>query len=565
MVHRPRVIVTNDHVMKRKRVDDDEDVVQSKAAKAERDQDVSSVKRALCSDDQCSNFAQKGGKCFQHGGGKRCEFVGCRKSSAGRGDKRFCITHGGGLRCTEPGCTKAMQGKMSIGKCFEHGGGYRCKEPGCKKAAQRKGLCQVHGGKHVCAFQGCTSRTFPRSSFCKTHGGSNEKKCSVTDCPKFCVTTEERRTGLCLDHGGTSRCSVLNCVNPKYGNSNFCQPHHQGPCQEPGCPQLAVVNGKCRRHGGTKPCSVDDCKNPRGRTGSPFCKVHDPRKCQHPNCPTPTLSHKEKFCRKHGGGPRCQAQGCIHAANVSGGLCRKHGGGPRCQFSGCSKGSSTTGDRRFCVEHGGGKRCEYKGCPSTAATFGIKEFCITHGGGKRCEGCGLFGSTDSKYKFCAYCRVGKVLHPKEREIVDLLKTKIVDVSIASHNKPVGGNACLKFRPDILYDRGHWAVIVEVDEDAHREYDRNCEQNRMKAIMETLSMRTVFLRYNPDPYKIDGVTMSTFRSIRHDKLLERVRFHLDHEPSELLTIEYLFYDQTSRVSESLSSNSSSSSSSSSALV
>lgn len=131
-------------------------------------------------------------------------------------------------------------------------------------------------------------------------------------------------------------------------------------------------------------------------------------------------------------------------------------------------------------------------------------------------------------------------------MVELLTTQLSATPIASHDKPVGGNACIKFRPDILYDCGGWAVIVEVDENAHRDYDRVCERNRMRAIMETLSMRTVFLRYNPDAFQHDGKTVWTSKEERHKHLISRLQHHLKTEPSELLVVEYLFYDTSSTV-------------------
>ena len=55
---------------------------------------------------------------------------------------------------------------------------------------------------------------------------------------------------------------------------------------------------------------------------------------------------------------------------VSGGTphCTAHGGGKRCQEEGCCK--SARGDTGACTAHGGGRRCQHEGCPKAAATGG---------------------------------------------------------------------------------------------------------------------------------------------------------------------------------------------------
>jgi hypothetical protein len=59
------------------------------------------------------------GRCSSHGGGKRCEEVGCNKGAVG--PTSWCIAHGGGRRCEEPGCSKVVRAQMV--RCTLHGGG----------------------------------------------------------------------------------------------------------------------------------------------------------------------------------------------------------------------------------------------------------------------------------------------------------------------------------------------------------------------------------------------------------------------------------------------------------
>lgn len=62
-----------------------------------------SDKRKRCSENDCSNIAQKGGKCYTHGdGNRRCTVHGCSRKYQKGG---VCITHGAILpKCTHPGC-----------------------------------------------------------------------------------------------------------------------------------------------------------------------------------------------------------------------------------------------------------------------------------------------------------------------------------------------------------------------------------------------------------------------------------------------------------------------------
>ena len=64
--------------------------------------------------------------------------------------------------------------------------------------------------------------------------------------------------------------------------------------------------------------------------------------------------------------------------------CRTGAMGKRqcCAEEGCSKGAQ--GSTEYCVAHGGGKRCQHEGCLTGAADGGTQHG-ITHGGSKRCQ------------------------------------------------------------------------------------------------------------------------------------------------------------------------------------
>ena len=122
----------------------------------------------------CGRFAQGGTKlCISHGGGRICNFEGCKKSAQGV-QGSFCIAHGGGKRCISPGCKTSARG--SSGFCVNHGGGYKCQykdgnDVGCLKVAQRPSdFCIAHGGGKRCCVPDCGAiRRRDHPFYCKIH------------------------------------------------------------------------------------------------------------------------------------------------------------------------------------------------------------------------------------------------------------------------------------------------------------------------------------------------------------------------------------------------------------
>jgi hypothetical protein len=190
-----------------------------------------------------------------------------------------------------------------------------------------------------------------------------------------------------------------------------------------------------------------------------------------------------------------------------------------------------------------------------------KNQCITCTPSSGCQHCHMISVVGSKwnpYCFRCYC----VLNPdaviprkyklKEHHVVDFLKSQFQDTLTMRFDKMVEGG-CSRKRPDVFIDFGCHCLIIEVDEHQHASY--SCEEKRMVDLYEDVGFRKiVFLRFNPDRYK-DGKTVypSPFRYTRAgilhleetefrrrmDHVLERIREHRS-EPSEQITVEYLFY-------------------------
>ncbi|GMF36029.1 unnamed protein product [Phytophthora fragariaefolia] len=129
----------------------------------------------------------------------------------------------------------------------------------------------------------------PKSHLRKTH----TPPCQVTDCKNLAVSR-----GLCVRHGGGSKCT------------------------EPGCNKRAKLYQRCFQHGGYKMCTEPGCTKKAKRYG---------------------------HCWSHGGGHICEVPECTKVS-TQGGFCWAHGGGNRCQHEGCNRRSYQKYDY-FCMRH----------------------------------------------------------------------------------------------------------------------------------------------------------------------------------------------------------------------
>ena len=112
-----------------------------------------------------------------------------------------------------------------------------------------------------------------------------------------------------------------------------------------------------------------------------------------------------------------------------------------------------------------------------------------------------------KYEgYCLFCYINlfpdkpvvRNYKTKEKEVVDRI-LKIFPNFTWVYDKKVQ-DGCSKRRPDLLLDLGTHIIIVEIDENAHTEYDCSCENKRLMEISQDLGFRPiVFIRFNPDDY------------------------------------------------------------------
>lgn len=208
--------------------------------------------------------------------------------------------------------------------------------------------------------------------------------------------------------------------------------------------------------------------------------------------------------------------------------------------------------RYQCIDCHGNRTCMHDKRTSACITCTPSSAC------QHCKAISIIGSQWKPYCFRCYC----VLHPdaiiprkyklKEHHVVDYLKKHFQDTFTMRFDKIVEGG-CSRRRPDVFIDFGSHCLVIEIDENRHVNY--TCEEKRMIELYEDIGFRKiVFLRMNPDQYKEGNRKHpSPFRYTRagilhleeteFDRRMQHVveRTHVyQHEPSEPITIEYLFY-------------------------
>ena len=97
--------------------------------------------------------------------------------------------------------------------------------------------------------------------------------------------------------------------------------------------------------------------------------------------------------------------------------------------------------------------------------------------------------------------------------------------------------------DFVIARPCGSIVLEVDEEQHSAYDTSCDPRRDFDIFASVAMgsaeKVTVLRYNPNPYKVGGVTRPTPQNEKLQKLLSVIE---GPEPSEKRL--FLYYDRPS---------------------
>jgi hypothetical protein len=102
--------------------------------------------------------------------------------------------------------------------------------------------------------------------------------------------------------------------------------------------------------------------------------------------------------------------------------------------------------------------------------------------------------------------------------------------------------------DFVLHTSWGAIILEVDEQQHSHYDPSCDVRRDFDMAASVALgsggKLLILRYNPDAFKVGGVTRTTTKKERHAKLLTLLGELRAKEPDLPLSRLFMFYDRAS---------------------
>jgi len=233
------------------------------------------------------------------------------------------------------------------------------------------------------------------------------------------------------------------------------------------------------------------------------------------------------------------------------------------------------GGQAFCIHNKDKKRC--KDCGGCMVCIHKKEKaqCIICNPKIACELCKSIIVTKYTrfYPLCQACfsftnpdsKLSTVFKIKEKYMVDELKTRLKDIPIRLYIDKVVDGGCSKKRPDILIDCLTHSIVIECDENQHKNYE--CENRRTVELFSDLGNRPlVLVRFNPDKYrklsgdinngcfkpiiKIEDSHEKKFYNLVEDEWIRRIELlipiikqyiDLATFPQKEITVIQLFYD------------------------
>jgi hypothetical protein len=347
-----------------------------------------------------------------------------------------------------------------------------------------------------------------------------------------------------------------------------------------------------------KTCEHPECKtqptfNTEGETKGRFCKEHAPlgmvnvkdKTCEHVGCKTlPTFNTegetKGRFCKTHAqlGMVNVKDKTCEHPecktrpnfnneGETNGRFCKTHAPlgmvnvkDKTCEHVGC-KTRPNFGfpgqDKLRCKSHiesgmisNPKRKCVHDKCKEPAM-YGIvtPQYCEHHKQDndinwveKTCVSCGLTCILNKENK-CQYCdpdMYNKTRLAKQNQVKRYLDAN--EFEYISCDKLVEQGECFKYRPDFLIDCNTHFVVLEIDENQHKDRADECETVRMINIFQSLGMSTKFIRYNPDKYCVNKQRKNPSFGTRMNILKKHLEFAIKDDVVDNISVKYLFFDE-----------------------
>lgn len=360
-----------------------------------------------------------------------------------------------------------------------------CKGKGICEHGHRKTYCVSCKGSQICVHN-------MRKYRCKECNGSgickhNKLKSSCRECGGSSICIHDKDKRYCKECGGSKLCEHL------------------------------VEKCRCKICKGSQICIHDkDKRYCRICNGSAYCE-HD---------------KKKEICKQCKG-----SQICIHNKDKT--YCRECCGSAYCHHDTI---------KSYCKECKGSQICKHNK---------IIHNCNTCGGSSLCKSEFCETIANKKYdNYCVHCfinlfpgdsrTVNAYARSKEIKVVSYFNEYIMKGFI--HDRPFyvnlrGGCCDSKRRIDLRKLCGNTMLCIEIDENEHKWYDPKDEENRYDNLFMDFSGKYIFIRYNPDKYKINGVSKNPQFETRMKRLKQEVDHQLgriERNENELVEIIKLYY-------------------------
>jgi hypothetical protein len=483
--------------------------------------------------------------------------------------------------CEQDGCKKRP--------CFNYDGEKQAKY--CKEHAEDNMINVIE--KRKCLKDEC--KKIPHFNFegevqglyCYTHKEDNminviDKRCMTDNCTKISTFNFENETTpkYCKEHAEpdmidivSKRCEKDGCnIRPHFNFENettpkFCKEHAEHnminiidkKCHKENCKKIPHFNfdghthGKfCKEHAEPhminikhKKCEIDECKkqphfNFEGNKNAIYCKEH---------AKVGMINIYKNICKEYG----CNTTAYYGYCGQLPSLCAKH------RNNHSDKNFLYTRPKRKCIgnnEDG----CKY------IAEYGKTEpiHCIEHKMDDDiylvAQKCSLCCKNDllNKDGLCiTYCAPNKLYqqvkleNKKEKTVMNYLDkyVKLSDIINITDDKVVD-TYCNYYRPDRIYDIGTHCIIIEVDEDQHKGKRASCSKGeigelaRMHEIQNAVGINCIFLRFNPDNFRVNDKIQKINMNERLKLLVKWIERCEEMKPEtdlQPVKYKYLFYD------------------------
>jgi len=286
---------------------------------------------------------------------------------------------------------------------------------------------------------------------------------------------------------------------------------------------------------------------------------HGRQKAQCKECGGCNICEHGKYkaqCKECGGSGFCE-----HGKRKT--YCKECGGSSCCEHGKRRRSCKKCNGNGIC-EHGRRKQyCKECGGSSLCIHEKQKTQCWKCDGSRMCNNCKMtyknkkYGNGD----FCVSCYIS--LNPNSEaikgnrviagDIIDDIYVKMYpDFVWESKDKSLPNDCGIGRRPDYFLDLGTHILIMEIDENQHKNYNKQCEVARLNNICEVDFRPTIYIRFNPDSYtdsngnKIQGMFIAGMNKLKHDEKEIRNRLKVVHQ-------EVLKYTNFENVKEKLKDN------------